>query len=158
MQLPSVDRQAVLAPTGADLALPGAGRVVPVAPVNPVQPSIAPSVVNQISDAAGGAATEVLTYSKVSDPVTMAPESASSPRDWTIQHAAPEKVELPPPVPMSKQLLDFLQAVWRASASAVEIAQSQNQPLQTNPVDSPGRLAKEAITYSSSKIRKNEKL
>ena len=159
MQLPSVDRQPGLA--SADLALPGAGRVIPVAPVNPVLPINPPGVVNRIGNPAASIGAEPLTYSSVSDPIRVAPEAATSPRDWTIVQPKPEKVELPPPVPLSKQLLDFLQAVWRASASAVEIAQAQNQPLQsmqTNRDASPGRLAKEELTYTSSKIRKNEQL
>ncbi|MCY7305501.1 MAG: hypothetical protein LH632_05015, partial [Rhodoferax sp.] len=89
------------------------------------------------------------------------PAAATSPKDWTITRPEPVKVEVPPPEPISKRLLDFLQAVWRASGNAVEVAQLQNQNvsiMQNNPAASPGLLAKQDITYSASKIRKNEKL
>ena len=60
-----------------------------------------------------------------------------------------------------KLLLDFLQAVWRASAGAVEIAQTQNQnpPLtQNNPDATVGPVARESVTYSPSKVRRNDRV
>jgi len=162
MQLPSVDRQPGSAPAGADLALASAARVIPVAPVNPVVTANPPGVVNRIGD--GVAASNAMaspTYPTASDLGRQTPEAATSPKDWTIARPEPVKVEVPPPEPISKRLLDFLQAVWRASGNAVEVAQLQNQNVsitQNNPNASPGLLAKQDITYSASKIRKNEKL
>jgi len=43
-------------------------------------------------------------------------------KDWTTTPQASEKkVENPPPEPMSKKLLDFLQALWRAGGNAVDV-------------------------------------
>jgi len=146
---------------GADLALPSVARVLPVAPVNPAATADSPGVVNRIGDGVAGSNTLASpTYLTASDFGRQTPEAATSPKDWTIRRPEPEKVEVPPPEPISKRLLDFLQAVWRASGNAVEVAQLQNQNVsitQNNPNASPGLLAKQDITYSPSKIRKNEK-
>ena len=160
MQLPSVDRQPGSAPAGAELALPNAARVLPVAPVNPALSLNPPGVINKIGESATDGKNG-LVYRGPTDPAPRSPEKATAPQDWTIVRPEPEKVEVPPPEPISKMLLDFLQAVWRASGNAVEIAQLQNQNNQLatrNPDSKPGLLAKEAVTYSPSKIQKNEKL
>lgn len=173
MQLPSVDRQPGLRPAGADLVSATGVKVIPVPPVNPaitVNPAVtvnpanqastvtSPSVVNKIGE---GARTENSVYTSVPDPLRRGTESATNPKDWTIKRPEPEKVEDPPPVPISKLLLDFLQAIWRASASAIEPAQNPNQNLllnQHNPNATAGELAKEDLTYAPSKIKKNEAL
>ena len=158
MQLPSVDRQPGLRPAGADLVSSNGAKVIPVAPVNPPVQVETPGVVNNISD--GAASVGKLVYKGVSDPVQNRPEAATSPKDWTIQRPAPEKVEFPPPEPISKLLLEFLRSMWRASGGAIEMAQVQNQNLQVNqqnPLAAPGQFAKEELTYSPSKIKKNEK-
>ena len=160
MQLPSVDRQPGLRPSGADLAPSNGQKVIPVPPVNPAASVNAPGVVNKISESAAQSSANKV-YSSVSDPAQHGSEAATSPKDWTIQRPKPEKVEFPPPEPISKMLLEFVQAMWRASGSAVEIAQAQNQSTQVNrnnPNAAPGELAKENLTYSPSKIKKNEKL
>ena len=160
MQLPSVDRQPGSAPAGADLALPNAARVLPVAPVNPAAAVNPPGVVNKIGESTTEGQNAVV-YRGVADPAQRSPEKATAPQDWSIVRPEPEKVEVPPPEPISKMLLDFLQAVWRASANAVEIAQLQNQNMQLSqktPDNTPGQLAKESVTYSPSKIQKNDKL
>lgn len=167
MQLPPIDRQTA-ASTGAEAALSSVGRVVPVAPVNPADAGLAapapadplPGVVNRIGEGPSPVAPAEPTYLKPQDAAPKPPEEATAPRDWTIQRPEPEKVEEPPKEPISKMLLDFLQAVWRASASAVEVAQAQNQaaPPPTNPAASAGQAAKEAVTYSPSKVRGNERL
>ncbi len=160
MQLPSVDRQANSRPAGADLVSSNGNKVVPVAPVNPPASSSSPGVVNKISEAAAQVNAGKV-YKSVSDPAQPGSEAATGPKDWTIHRPEPEKVEIPPPEPISKMLLEFVQSMWRASGSAIEIAQAQNQNLQinqNNPDATPGQLAKEDLTYSPSKIKKNEKL
>ncbi len=160
MQLPSVDRQPGLRLSGADLASPNGLKVIPVPPVNPAV--AAPGVVNNISDtAAQASASAARVYTSVSDPAQRGSEAATSPKDWTIQRPEPVKEQVPPPEPISKMLLEFVQSMWRASGSAVEIAQAQNQNTQVNqnnPIAAPGELAKENLTYSPSKIKKNESL
>ena len=162
MQLPSVDRQPGLRLSGPDLASSSGEKVIPVAPVNPAVPAPTPGVINNISESAAlASASANRVYTSVSDPARPGSEAATSPKDWTIQRPVPEKVPVPPPEPISKMLLEFVQSIWRASGSAVEIAQAQNQNAQVNqnnPLAAAGELAKENLTYAPSKIKKNESL
>ncbi len=160
MQLPSVDRQPGSRQAGVDAVFSNGPRVIPVPPVNPSASASTPGVVNKISEGAGPALSG-LVYSSVSDPAQRGSEAATGSRDWTIKRPEPEKVEIPPPEPISKMLMEFLQSMWRASGSAIEIAQAQNQNLQVdqhNPNAAAGDLARENLTYSPSKIRKNESI
>ena len=162
MQLPSVDRQPGLRLSGSDLASSNGEKPIPVPPINPAVQARAPGVVNKISDSAAlASASASRVYTRVSDPTQRGLEAATSPKDWTIQRPEPEKVQVAPPEPISKMLLEFVQSMWRASGSAVEIAQAQNQNVQVNqnnPLAAAGELAKENLTYSPSKIKKNERL
>lgn len=160
MHLPAIDRSASLQPTGADLASSLPASVVPVAPVNPGVSVVSPSVIYSISElgqAQADKAAEAL-YSGTVDPAQPGSQNAAVERDWTIRRPEPQKVEDPPPVPISKLLLEFLQSVWRASGTAVEVAQSQNQNLNLNPNATPGQLVKEELTYTPSKISKTQNL
>lgn len=164
MPLPSIDRNPIVRPA-ADVASPVVNRVIPLAPVNPPVQSVAPaepspSVINMVNPALKTNQGEPV-YTAVSDPVRTAPEAATAPKDWTIRRPAQEKVEDPPPKPMSQILMDHLRVVWTASASAIHIEQAKNQleqPLPVNPALAPGNLAKEVLTYEPAKIKKNEKL
>ena len=161
MQLPSVDRQPGARPAGADLVVAHGPKVVPVPPVNPLATAVAaPGVVNNIGDSAARNDNEAV-YASVSDPARRGSEAATGSKDWTIRRPDTEKVVEPPLPPISRLLLDFLQSVWRASGGAIEIAQAQNQSLPVNdrnPNATPGLFAKEDLTYTPSKIKKNEKL
>ena len=155
MQLPSIDRQSGLRPAGADLASSNGQKVIPVAPVNPpvtVNPQAGPAqpgVVNMIGEGASLASTNSAVYQQsVPDPIRRGGETSADARDWTIQHPEPEKVEDPPPVPISQLMLEFLQSMWRASGTVVEVAQAQSQNLNLNPNATPGQLAKEELTYT----------
>lgn len=165
MQLPSIDRTPNVRPTGADLASSGANRVIPVAPVNPsVSPSppVEPTagVIDMVNPAlkpqeAGG------PYSSVPDPINRSAEAVVNQKDWTIHRASPQKVEDPPPKPISQVLMDHLKTVWTASASAIQIEQVKDQltpPQPLAPADAPGQLAKEVLVYAPSKIKKNENI
>lgn len=164
MSLPSIDRYPIVRPA-ADVAAPVVNRVISVAPVNPPVQSVAPaepspSVINMVNPTLKTREGEPV-YTQVSDPVRTAPEVATAPKDWTIRRPAPEKVEDPPPKPMSQILMDHLRVVWNASASAIHMEQAKNQleqPLPVNPSMAPGNLAKEVLTYEPTKIKKNEKL
>lgn len=165
MQLPSIDRTPNVRPAGADLASAGANRVIPVAPVNPavhasppLEPT--PSVINKINPALDpneiGAA-----QASVSDPATRGSEAATAEKDWTIHRPVTEKVEDPPPKPMSQVLMDHLRTLWTASASAVQLEQVQNQlttPTAPTPTEAPGQLAKQSLIYKPSKINKTENI
>lgn len=164
MQLPSIDRNPLLRPANAEIASVAGSKVIPVAPVNPsvhVAPVTdpAPSVVNLVNQANKPSTGEGV-YTSVSDPAQPGSEAATVGKDWTIHRPVTEKVEDPPPVPISKLLMDHIKSLWAASASAIQVEQVKNQLdlSQTKPVSAPGVLAKEVLTYSPSKINKTENI
>ncbi len=143
-----------------------ATKVMPVAAVNPqmsADPSSVPptaSVVNLVGQGTKSNSGEGV-YSSVSDPARRGSEAATAERDWTIQRPKPEKVEDPPPPPMSQVLMDHVKSLWLASASAVQVQQQVKNQLDNampnaNPVQ--GVIASESITYSPSKINKTENI
>ncbi len=165
MQLPSIDRNLHIRPSGVDAASSGANRVIPVAPVNPsVSPSppleASPGVIDMVNPAlkpqdVGG------PYSSVPDPVSRTVEAVATQKDWTIHRPAPQKVEDPPPKPIAQVLMDHLKTVWTASASAIQIEQVKDQlttPVTVMPTEAPGELAKQALVYTPSKIKKTENI
>jgi hypothetical protein len=165
MQLPSIERNTNLRPTGTDLVSSGALRVIPVAPVNPpvasVQPAeSSPSAIDMVNPALKASASQV-QKAEVAEPTQRRVEDATAPQDWTIHRQEPEKVEDPPPKPLSQVLMEHIKTVWTAGASAIQIEQVKNQlttPTPLNPADAPGLLAKEALVYTPSKINKTEDL
>jgi len=141
------------------------GRVVPVVPVNPPVQAAAPAeptpgVVNLIKQVDKPSAGEGV-YSSVSDPVRPGAEAANPSKDWTIKRPAPEKVEDPPPEPLSKILIDHIKSLWEASASAVQVQQQvRNQiepPQNTSANLAPGAITSEVYNFSPTKINKLEK-
>lgn len=163
MQLPSIDRQPGVRPAGAGLVQSDGPKVVPVPPVNPSEPAREPGVVSNISETAQKAQASEAVFRSVQDPVQKSPVADRPESDWTIKRPQPQKADDPPPEPISKRLLEFLRSMWRASGSVVEMSQPQAQvqnvpPNQNNPNAVPGLLAKEELTYTPSKIKKNEKL
>lgn len=168
MQLPSIDRTPNMRQAGADLASAGANRVIPVAPVNPsvqAPPAIepTPSVVNLVNPALRQRAQPTEgepVYTSVADPLQKRTQEAS-PKDWTIHRPAPDKVEDPPPKPISQVLMDHLRTMWTASASAVQVEQVKELVTPANPTvpsQVPGDLAKEILTYQPAKIKRTENL
>jgi hypothetical protein len=150
-----------------------AGVVIPVAPVNPsVEASLplepTPGVVNHVNPALQAEqAKQSLpnegepNFTSVQDPVK--PNASSQPlsRDWTIRRPAPEKVEDPPPKPISQVLMDHLKSMWTASASAVQVEQVSNQltrPAPVQPNQIAGDLAKQVLTYQPTPIKRNQKI
>jgi hypothetical protein len=164
MTLPSIDRIQSVRPLAAESASLATGRVVPVAPVNPPQQSAipeqpVPSVINLVNQADKPSSGEGV-YSSVADPMRKGSDAAEAPRDWTIKRPVPEKVEYPPPEPMSKVLLDHIKSLWLASASAVQVQQQVKEQVDTSKpgLTAPqGVVASEVFTYSPSKINKVEK-
>ena len=136
-----------------------------MAPVNPSTSSVSaaepsPSVVNLINQADKPNFGEGV-YSSVSDPTRRGAEAATAEKDWTIQRPKPEKVEDPPPEPLSKILMDHIKSLWVSSASAVQVqTQVKNLVEEKTQADinAPrGILAAEVLTYSPTKINKTEK-
>ncbi len=144
MQLPPVDRptQPWRAAASADLYSTGAGGAVPVRPVQPANPV-------ESTDRLGEGAS-------LREP-TRAGDAEHGHRDWTLAETrkqAPEQPEEKPrEPPLYQQLLDFLQSMWRASGSAVEVALEVNKTTLTE------RLAQQAkndepLTYADPKVKR----
>jgi len=152
------------------VASPAAGRVIPVAPVNPAPELGTPDgVVNDINPELQVKAAQRL--SETDGQRTEGESGAAQGTDWTERFKA-GKPEEPPKEPLSKMLMEHIQTLWSASARAVELWVMQNQPQsqdpnriqqlaehrKQDPSAIPGVLAHEVLTYSPSKIRKPEKL
>ena len=141
MQLPPVDRSPLWRPQGADLYSTGASGAVPVRPIHAANPV-------ESMDRLGEGAI-VKTPEKPSDPDT--PN-----RDWTLSEDKKEVAETPPAPPKEpiyKQLLEFIQSMWRASGTAIEMAQEINKTTLQE------RMAQqvkndEPITYSDPKVKR----
>lgn len=117
MQMPPVDRSPAWRPQGADLYSTGASGAPPVRPIN------APNPVESVDRLGQGA-------------VVREPDKPSAPdatnRDWTEvkKKDTVEEPPEPPKEPIYKQLLELIQSMWRASGSAVEMAQEVNKVTQ----------------------------
>lgn len=150
-----------------------AGVVIPVAPVNPgveASPPLEPTpgVVNHVNPALQKAqAQQALpnegepNFTSVQDPVKAGASKQRQPQDWTIHKPAPEKVENPPPKPISQMLMDQLKSMWTASASAVQVEQVSNQltrPAPVQPNQIAGDVAKQVLTYQPTPIKRNQKI
>ena len=143
MQLPPVDRSPSWRPQGADVYSTGASGAPAVRPIN------APNPVESMDRLGEGA-------------IVREPDKPSAPeapnRDWTEvkKKETVEEPPEPPKEPISKQLLEFIQSMWRASGSAVELAQDINK------VSLQERLAQqvkeEPLTYSDPKIKRTSGL
>ncbi|MDT7514443.1 hypothetical protein [Rhodoferax mekongensis] len=119
-----------------------------------------PDVIDKVNPALKPQASAEAPYQSVSDPSVKGSDGAV-PKDWTIHRPEKEKVEDPPPKPISQVLMDHLKTMWTASASAVQIEQVKNQvstPQPPSPAEVPGQLAKQALVYTPSKIKKTENL
>jgi hypothetical protein len=166
MQLPTIDRTSNLRPSGADVVPSGANRVIPVAPVNPsvsAHPTLqpVPSVVNLVNPALKTTNEGEPFYTSVSDPGNPGSEAATIPKDWTIHRPTPVKVEDPPPKPLYQVLMEHIQHLWTASASAVQLDQVHDHvtiPVAKAPSDTPGDYAKSVLVYDHNTIKKNERL
>ena len=164
MQLPSIDRIQNLRPVAVESAFSLAILAFPVAPVNPSAQSApvvesTPSVVNKINTADKPNVGEGV-YASVSDPTRKGADAAAPPKDWTIKRPAPEKVEFPPPEPISKLLMDHLKLLWQASAAAVQVQQqvrNQSEMTPNNANGLQGVNVEQVLTYSPTKINKTEK-
>ena len=131
-------------------------HAAPVVRAIPAEPT--PSVINLVN-MANKPSTGEAVYSSVSDPAKRGSEAATAPKDWTIHRPEPEKVENPPPVPLSKVLMDHIKSMWAASGGAIQVHQVKNQldQSQPSPQAPTGVLSTEVLTYSPSKIHKTEK-
>ena len=81
-----------------------------------------------------------------------APEAPN--RDWTAvkKKDTVEEPPEPPKEPIYKQLLEFIQSMWRASGSAVEVAQDVNK--MTLQVREAHRWYTMPLTYTDPKVKR----
>ena len=166
MQLPPFDRSPASRPPGADVAALATVRVIPVSPVNPAadasaNPPATPGVINLVGKSPKPEAGEGV-YTSVADPTRRGMQQ-NTPKDWTIQRPAPEKVKDPPPIPIAKVLMDHLHALWAASASAVQVQQQVRNHLETGQPQAalsaqPSPAAIQTVTLAPGKVNKNEKI
>ncbi|MEX8194107.1 hypothetical protein [Comamonas guangdongensis] len=124
---------------GADLYSTGASGAVPVRPVN--------------------AANAAESVDKVGEGRTVRePEKPSAPdaenRDWTLPEEIKQKeeVEDPPKEPISKQLIELIQSMWRASAQAVEQAQESSK--SEDLLQSKQTARGEPLTYAEPRVKR----
>ncbi|GAA4418574.1 hypothetical protein [Acidovorax lacteus] len=143
MQIPPVDRSPVWRPQGADLYSTGASGAPPVRPVNLANP------VESLDRLGEGAV--VREPDKPS-----APESPN--RDWTEvkKKETTEEPPEPPKEPIYKQLLEFIQSMWRASGTAVDMAQEVNKTALQERLAN--QVRNEPLTYSDPKIKRTSGL
>lgn len=142
MQLPPVDRSSSWRPSGADLYSTGASGAVPVRPINSVNPT-------ESLDHIGGGNVPRGVDKPSADPQPVQ-------RDWTIvkkQDTAKEPEE-PPKEPISKQLLDFLHAMWRASGNAIIEATEE----ATKAANKPNQPTQQPLTYTDPSVKKTTRL
>lgn len=165
MQLPPIDRTPNLRPVAESLASMAPAKVIPVAAVNQIaSPTTSieptPSVINLVGQNNKSNTGEGV-YTSVSDPTRRGSEAATAEKDWTIQRPKPEKVEDPPPPPLSQVLMDHIKSLWLASASAVQVQQQVKDQLEASQPRQnalPSVQTSEALTYSPSKINKTENI
>ena len=144
MQLPPVDRSpAPWRPQGADLYSTGASGAVPVRPVNPANP------VESMDRLGEGAIVREPTK-------PTAPDEEN--RDWTLpleKKDKPQEAEGPPKdPPLHKVMLEFIQSMWRASGSAVEVAQDINKTTLHERLAQQVKDDLQSPTYSDPKVKR----
>ena len=141
MQVSPVDRSPNWRPPGADLYSTGASGAVPVRPVNPANPV-------ESTDRLGEGA------------IVREPDKPSTPdkshADWTATEAKKkeeaEKAAEPPKETISKQLLEFIQSMWRASSMAVDMVEEANKTAQKQ--NTAQQVREQPLTYSDPKVKR----
>lgn len=131
------------------------------APANSSQ-AASPDVVNLVGQSKKIEVGEGV-YTSLSDPLRRGAEASSLSGDWAVRRPAPEKPEDPPPIPLSKVLMDQFAALWAASASAVQVQLQVKNQLEAGPAN-PGAAqglsttALQSMAAASARVNKNEKI
>ena len=145
MQLPPIDRSPTQwRPQGADLYSTGASGAVPVRPVNAANPV-------ESTDRLGEG-------SVVREPTKpSAPDGEN--RDWTLpieKKDKPSEAEAPPKdPPLHQVMLEFIQSMWRASASAVEVAQAVHKTALQEQQAQQVKDEQQSPTYADPKVKRS---
>ena len=149
MQLPPVDRSPIWRPQGADLYSTGASGAVAVRPVQAAHPV-------ESTDRLGEGAT-VRESGKSRLP-------GEENRDWTLpdtrKEATEKAEEVPKEPPLYQQMIEFIQSMWRASGSAVEVALDVNKTAQQERAAQqvPPPKDDEPLTYADPKVKRTSGL
>lgn len=135
--------------------------VVAQAPANSSQ-AASPDVVNLVGQSKKIEVGEGV-YTSLSDPLRRGAEASSLSGDWAVRRPAPEKPEDPPPIPLSKVLMDQFAALWAASASAVQVqvqVKNQLEAGSANPGAAQGlsTTALQSMAAATARVNKNEKI
>ena len=137
--------------------------VVAQAPANSSQ-AASPDVVNLVGQSKKIEVGEGV-YTSLSDPLRRGAEASSLSGDWAVRRPAPEKPEDPPPIPLSKVLMDQFAALWAASASAVQVqvqvqVKNQLEAGSANPgaVQGLSTTALQSMAAATARVNKNEKI
>ena len=135
--------------------------VVAPAPANSSQ-GASPDVVNLVGQSKKIEVGEGV-YTSLSDPLRRGAEASSLSGDWAVRRPAPEKPEDPPPIPLSKVLMDQFAALWAASASAVQVqvqVKNQLEAGSANPgaVQGLSTTALQSMAAATARVNKNEKI
>lgn len=144
MSIPPVERTPIqwTNTQGANLYSTGASGPAAVRPVHAV------NAVESADKLGEGVTVTIKSPEKPSD-------KSLEDRDWTEvqEKKVKEEEQEPPKEPIYKQLLEFIQSMWRASGSAVELAQDINKNTLQE------RLAqqvqdRQSLTYSDPKVKR----
>lgn len=143
MSIPPVERFSAqwTSTQGANLYSTGASGAVAVRPVHAVNP------VESTDQLGEGVTVTIKSQERPTD------ESVKD-RDWTevqIKQAKEEEKE-PPKEPLGKQLLEHIQAMWRASAMAVDVAQEVQKADQQE--RNMLQVRTEPLTYEAPKVKR----
>ncbi len=147
MQLPPIDRSpAPWRSQGADLYSTGASASGGSAPVRPVS---AVNAIESMDRQGEGAIAREPTR-------PTAPDEEN--RDWTLpleKKDKPPQADAPPKdPPLHKVMLDFIQSVWRASASAVDVAQDVHKTVLQERLAQQAKADQQSPTYPDPKVKR----
>lgn len=131
MELPPIDRSTSLARREKTyLAVDRASALASTCPeVRPITTTAhSPGVIDSVNQG-DQARSQTWVYGNPTGLSVHSLDALSAQRDWTLKRPVHEKVEDPPPIRLSKMLIDHIKALWHASASAVQVAQPVKDPL-----------------------------
>jgi len=150
MPIPSLDRSPNWRPQGADLYPTGVAAAIPAARTSG---SNAPAPVESMDRLGEGA--------RLKEPDKPSTATDAINRDWTEvkKQDTVKEPEEPPKEPISKMLLEFIQSMWRASGSAVELAQEINKTSQQErQAQQEQQTPNIPLTYADPKVKRTSGL
>ena len=152
MQISPLDRQPIewANPQGANLYSTGASGPAAVRPPHAV------NAVESTDKLGEGVTVSIKTPEKPTDASAQDLDWTAKPEELETKKSLKEIQEEQNKEPLSKQLIEFIQSMWRASGSAVELAQDINKmTLQERLAQ---QVKEEPLTYSDPKIKRTSGL